>query len=464
MIGSGVVVADLFGDGRPAVLTTGEASLTLFRARTDQWIEVTRQAIEDPATVDAVGGSAADVDGDGDLDLFIVTEHKNRLLINDGGVFRDETDAWGLGHHELRSMSSSWADIDLDQDLDLVVGNYGAGPGNLHASELYLNEGDHFVDVSDWLPTEMQTAWVFMTAWYDVNGDTYPDLFSIHDFANVAPHSILLVNNAGKSLSIDHDCEFHQDARGGMGAAFGDTNRDGGLDIAQTLLDDVSFLPSAPFASSLSGWIWAFEQSEALGITIDRTLGQQFGWGIEFGDLDNDGDLDLHGIFGDWAEMGPNEGPAVDALWEQQGNGAFIDKGPEWGLDDPNNGRGMVMADLNRDGWLDVVKRELQNAEGIAHMARCGSEHWIGLRLSQPGTRNHFAIGATIDVWVGDDRQRRWIHAGSSSQFSGAPPEAHFGLGDQRTPDRVEVTWPDGTLTVHPFLRGDRWHHIERLP
>ena len=466
MVGSGLVVADLFGDRNPAILTTGEERISLMRAAGNGWVDVTDQAIEDPLVNLAVGGSAADVDGDADLDVFIITENVNRLLINDGGVLRDRAGAWGLAETEWRSMSSSWADIDRDDDLDLVVGNYGQGSGNLHPSELYLNEGDHFVDVSHWLPDEVHDAWVFMTGWYDVDGDAYPDLFSIHDFANIAPHSVLLINDAGEGLTIDTASEFHADARGGMGAAFGDTNGDGTVDIAQTLLDDVSFLTSAPSSMSLGGWAWAFEQSEALGIIINRETGQQFGWGVEFGDLDNDTDLDLHAIFGDWADMGSPEmlaGPSTDALWVQQEDGHFIDEAAEWGVADVDNGRGMVMADIDRNGWLDIVKRELQNSNGLVHRARCGDAHWVGIRLSQPGTMNHFAIGATVDVWLGDQRLRRWIQSGSSSQFSSAPPEAHFGLGEHTAPDRVEVTWPDGTHTEHPFMSGDRWHHIERL-
>jgi hypothetical protein len=466
MVGSGVVVADLFGDRNPAILTTGEDRISVMRAAGNRWVDVTDLAIEDPLVDLAVGGSAADVDGDADLDVFIITEGVNQLLINDGGVFRNQADAWGLAETEWRSMSSSWADIDRDGDLDLMVGNYGQGAGNTHPCELYLNEGDHFVDVSHWLPDEVQNAWVFMTGWYDVNGDSYPDLFSIHDFANVAPHSVLLTNDGGEGLTIDTASAFHADARGGMGAAFGDTNGDGTVDVAQTLLDDVSFLTSAPSSLSTSGWAWAFEQSEALGIIINRDLGQQFGWGVEFGDLDNDTDLDLHAIFGDWGEMGSPEmlaGPATDALWVQQEDGHFIDEAADWGVADVDNGRGMVMADIDRNGWLDIVKRELQNSNGLVHRARCGDAHWVGIRLSQPGTMNHFAIGAKVDVWLGDQRLRRWIQSGSSSQFSSAPPEAHFGLGDQPSPDRVEVTWPDGAHTVHPFISGNRWHHIERL-
>ncbi len=84
-------------------------------------------------------------------------------------------------------------------------------------------------------------------------------------------------------------------------------------------------------------------------------------------------------------------------------------------------------------------------------MARCGARAWTKIRLEQSGANRH-AIGAVIDVYVGEMRHRRWLSAGSVSMFSGGPPEVHVGLGDIERITRVEVRWPDGRQTVHSDL------------
>jgi len=461
--GSALVVADLFGDRRPALLFGGD-HVKVYRAATRGWEDVSTQVLPLIDLRHVVTGSAVDFDGDGDLDLFLGAHGANHMLQNDDGVFHSISDEVWAHRPAWTSVSSSWADIDGDGDLDLMVGNYlGDGhrtPVDVHPSELYLNEKGHFLDVSDRLPSETQQSFVFMTAFLDIGGDHYPDLFSVHGFSGSGP-SRLLYNSGGTGWIIDDSSGFHP-GFDGMGITFADLNEDGSPDIAQTSHNTISLRLSSPAKEALSGWGWQIEHAGAYGVDIDLSArGQSVGWGIEFGDMDNDSDQDLVATYGYW-ETFPPDGYNYDALWEQGSSGQFEEVAEAWGVDDSGIGRSLALVDLNRDGWLDIIKREIRTDVAHVHESRCGASHWIGVRPTQPGSLNRFGVGAVVDVWNGLSRQRRWIMAGSTSMFSSGPPEAHFGLGTHPQVDHVVVTWPDGEVSVLDDLESDHWYRIVR--
>lgn len=471
LIGSALVVADFFDDKRPSMVFAGWERTQLFRPVGHRWVDVTDTTLGEVDSADIIAASAADYDGDGDLDLILVGKRQHRLLRNEGEHFLDVTAAVGLDQTDWVSVSASWADLDLDGDLDLMIGNYadyGVGSGDAtertpHPSELYLQEAGGFVDVSHWLPEEVHEGFVFMSSFVDLNEDSYPELFSIHDYGNFASGSRLLLNDGGGGFTIDEPSGFHPRFNG-MGFAIGDLNGNGAPDLLQSSLNVISLRYAEPSYAALTGWAWHYEYAEARGLSPDldesKGLAQVFGWGTELADIDNDGDLDAVMIFGPYFDT-PDMVRQRDGLWLQDMQ-HFTQAGPEWGVDDSGAGRGLVVADVNGDGWLDLVKRQLGLDPSVVHLARCGENSWIGIRLAQPGTLNRFAIGARIDVWVGKQRYRRWITAGSISQFSDGPPEIHVGLGSAKRVDRVEIKWPDGVIDVMGDVEVNRWFRLVR--
>jgi hypothetical protein len=180
-------------------------------------------------------------------------------------------------------------------------------------------------------------------------------------------------------------------------------------------------------------------------------LGQFFGWGAEFGDLDNDTDLDLTMNWGFWDDhprgtFGNSGRSQTDAMWLQDASGQLQDASAAWEMDDTRAARGLIVADVNRDGWLDVVKAILDGPT-LVYLSRCGEENWLSLRGRDHTTKNPDAIGSKVRVTVGDQSWVRWVHAGSSSMFSGGPTTLHFGLGEHEMVDRIEWMWPDGTTS-----------------
>ncbi|HMV66203.1 MAG TPA: CRTAC1 family protein [Myxococcota bacterium] len=450
--GGGVVVADLTGDGRLDTFLPGlrEVQLHVQSANVsfnDEWF--TRLGGLDLS--DATGASVVDVDADGDLDLYVTRFlQPNRLLINDGtGYFTDGTAAAGLLTEGRRSEASAWGDMDRDGDLDLVVGNYGPKPEEGLAvlgdefiagdpSWLFRNDGDGtFTDVSDILPPLLQRAHTFMVGWHDLDRDGYPELLFINDFGWNRPN--VLFWNRPEGLVPDDGRAGFSLAFAGMGLAMGDLNDDEVPDFLQTSWKAISLLVS-------NSGLW-FESADLAGILprIDPPPSQIFGWGTDMADLDLDGDLDAVVGYGWWDEYGPDR-TQYDAFFLQKAPMAFEDASRSWGLADPEVTRGVVIADINSDGWPDVMKRCLGTHTPM-YLSRCGREAWLELSLRAPGP-NTRAIGARVRVTDHGARWNRWVLSGGTSMYAAYEPEVHFGLGMREVVEQVEIFWPDGTVAT----------------
>ncbi len=462
LVGGGLIVDDFDGDGLLDLFLPSEQTVQLWYGSGDGGFDETDSALTGIDLSNAVGGSAVDYDADGDLDLFVLRwEQPNALLSNEGGRSWIEVAASvGLGDTALKSQSGSWADIDADGDLDLFVGSYGEWtivdvntPGSdcsdhvAEPAELYRNEGDGtFTDISDLLPDEVHDGYSFMSGWYDLDGDSYPELFSVHDDGGCAP-SVLVDNEGGKSLSVDVESGFHPRSHD-MGMAVADLNGDELPDFLLTSWKDIAYVESQQVPVGANGVVWA-EPADDLGLVPKYGVGtaeQVYGWGAEFGDVDNDTDHDAVMVFGFWSTYDGAPLNQRDGLWLQDG-GQFdnVAQADQWQVNDLGISRGVVLADVNNDGWLDMVRRQL-NGPTLMDLSRCGEESWLRVRLEAPGA-NPRAIGAMVRVTVAGESQVRWLHSGSSGLYSGSPLEVHFGLGSAESIDRLDVVWPDASMT-----------------
>src|SRR5262245_25671954 len=140
-------------------------------------------------------------------------------------------------------------------------------------------------------------------------------------------------------------------------------------------------------------------------------------------------------------------------LFRNNGDGTFTDVAFVNAADRIEDGRGLSIADLDRDGELDLVIRNYhQPAQLLRNQG--GANHWVQLVLT--GTRsNRDAVGARIRLQAGGRWQTREVHAGSA-YLSQQSLVQHFGLGDARRVDTVEITWPSGARTTLPGLERDR--------
>jgi len=461
----GEMAGDLDGDGSLDLIAPNEIAKANLMAGTPAATFIQQPETLEPFDLSlGIGGSMVDYDGDGDLDVYILLyDAANILLRNDGGFnFVDVTAEAGVTGCELdgsvcyKSMSSSWADYDRDGDLDLIVGNYGYvlhdgtevaefEPGE--PSFLYENDGDGtFTDVTEEvLPRStmghVHDGYTYVAGFHDLNMDGWPELYFVNDFGTYQI-SVLLWNDHG-TLVLDNGLHGLDQNQTGMGLALGDINGDSYPDILIPEWNKNTYLESTLIGSDQLIWV---RKDQELGLVPNNGVNQKVGWGSEWGDMDNDGDLDAiiaYGYVKSENAIWDNPFQQPDGLYIQQPGGTFVDESHLWGSADDGVGRGFVVADFNNDGWLDIAKRDLAGPN-VLQVSNCGPENWMRIRLRSPGTLNTQGIGGVVRVFAGDLQMTRTVTAGGTGYASSGPPELHFGLGSNETVDAITVTWPDG--------------------
>ncbi len=401
------------------------------------------------------GSVAADVDGDGTPDLVTINRgNPNRLYRNNGSGRFDVVDGAGFQDLGLGSIGGSFGDLDLDGDLDLFICAHFNGPTEgwdqenpwpADASELYENLGDGtFLSRSDALPQAAHDGYSYACGLHDLDADGRLDLYFVNDFGSrVVPNRAYRNTTKGSTWNFEDVSE--ETGLGvevfGMGLGVGDLNGDTLPDLLITSWDDLALLESAADGT------W-YESSASRGLSVDVGV-SDVGWGAELEDLDNDGDLDAliaYGYLEGDDEVGLlNPVSQKNALFVQGENGLFQEDAAAWGLDDGGVNRGFVLVDLDRNGFLDLVSRDLLGPAKI-RMARCNASNWLAVRLDQGGW-NGAAIGARIELTTAMGTQVRWIRAGGTNLSSSGPPVVHFGLGEQEQVDKLRIVWPDGAET-----------------
>ena len=486
-VGGGLVVADLTGDGRLDILFPSNGGPQLFVGQADgSYLDESDERLPHGRPDKGIGGVAADHDGDGDLDLFLAgLLGASVLLENDGsGVFVDSSEALGLDDASRETFGGAWGDVDGDGDLDLFVAVHGYSgavahpqvPGALSPPQappelptcfgnaLLLNDGGgRYTDSSAQLSDAARHGCTFVGGFHDLDADGGQDLYVVNDFGPmVQPNAVMWggqgVLVAGSQQALDVPVF-------GMGLGVGDLNGDPYPDVFVTGWDQVHLLESDGGAD----WI---DTTAARGLRYDPTsTGHHVGWASEIVDIDNDGNNELHAVFGqmlvqdvlaDYIDdvMGWGNTSQPDAVWTRDGDGIFQEVGEAWGLDADGVSRGVVWADLNDDGWLDLIRQDLM-APAEIHMAQCGSAGWLRVALSQPGP-NPDAIGARITLTVDGVSRFADVRAGGTGFGSAGPPEVHFGLGAAATVERLEIAWPDGAKSTVEDLAGSQRVWIAR--
>jgi hypothetical protein len=420
-----------------------------------------------------MGAVALDINADGHPDLVESSVGRTTVLINDGTAhFYDITDTLGLNDTDGMDFNTAWADFDQDGDLDFYLPLYpmeDPTPEQIEAGayadgvpgKLFENRGaDGFVDVSDLLPAETNDGHPFAAGWHDLDGDLRPELIIAND------HGVDIRSNRawrydGSRFVDISEASGIDSALDSMGLGVGDLNGDGLPDLVFTGWAEFSLLESIESGE----WI-ATEAARDLTVRRDS---HQAGWGVEMGDLDNDGDLDIISSFGKWENLPEtmdgydeiNPSAQHDAVYIMNDQGTFDEVAADWGLDDSGIGRGLVLADINNDGWLDIIRRRIFD-DPIVHLSVCDESAWLTVDLEDTQTANRDGIGARVQVTIAEQTWTRWIRAGGTSIASSGPPVAHFGLGDHDSIDSLTVEWIDGSVSTYTDVPTRRSLTIER--
>lgn len=397
------------------------------------------------------GVSAVDVEGDGDIDLYLSTGDANRLLRNTGDGFEDATESLRLGGGEGHTLTASWADFDRDGDLDVFLANYGPGslsPDSESAADrdvLLLHEDGAFVNAEGALPQTERIGYSYLGGWFDADDDGWLDLYIVTDLATETtdnlPNQFLRNNRGVLEPAPEQGLDLRMLA---MGLALGDMDGDGDTDV------HVSNAGGSRLARNDGGLFVDISLTvQALSNRPDGDIS----WGTDFVDVDNDGRSELFSAFGYMPTKGPEGGPdgtnndpqQRDSLWRWRADdGQYEDIAPDLGLDDPAWTRTVVPADFDRDGVPELLTWSLD--EGLKlRSAGCNDRSWLRVSLRGRGA-NAQGIGATIRTTIPGMQVTRTIFSGSTGSMSSQPPEALLGLGDEETV-HLDVFWPDGTIT-----------------
>ncbi|HEX3987584.1 MAG TPA: FG-GAP-like repeat-containing protein [Acidobacteriaceae bacterium] len=390
----------------------------------------------------------ADYNNDGCMDLLVLRgawefpERKSLLRNNCNGTFTDVTRAAGLAEPATRTQTAVWADINNDGLLDLFVGNENS------PSQLFLNKGDGtFEDISHAAGIDRVAFTKGVTA-ADYDHDGYVDFY----VSNLYGGNFLYHNNHNNTFTeVSEKAGVHQPGAQSFATWFFDYDNDGWPDLFVTGYD---FSTDQTIRSYLhlptSAGTMKLYRNLGNGTFQDVTAATHMDrintpMGANFGDIDNDGYLDIY-----LATGGPEYGALSPKMLLRNHDGRyFADVTAASGTGDLHKGHGVAFADLGSNGQEDLVVSIGGATPGDAHQFRLfrnpgNSNDWIDVKLI--GVRsNRAAIGAQIRVTVKNGSQAprsvdRTVNSGGS--FGANPLEQHIGLGPHATIQRLEVWWP----------------------
>jgi enediyne biosynthesis protein E4 len=513
-MGASVSVADFDRDGWQDLYVTSSAEgarNALYRNQGDGTFrdvaaELGAADLNAPGTGVSMGSVWGDFDNDGYEDLLVYKWGRPELLRNEQGRgFRRVTEQAGLPAW-ANAGSAIWLDYDLDGHLDLFIAGYWPEALDLSRLEttrmmpesfeyadnggrkwLLRNRGDGtFEDVTERVGIRSR-RWTLAVAAADLFGTGYPALFLANDYGI----SELYENVRGERfVEVGKKTGVGSAPKSGMNAAFGDVLNTGRLAIYETNISEEGILIQG-------NNLWLPREGTAgaslLFENLAREMGVELGgwsFGAQFGDLNNDGALDLYLVNGyvsddpeksywyDFSQIAGGHSriisdaknwPAMEGrslsgyqrkrLWLNDGAGRFVEVAQAVGATDTFDGRAVALVDLGNRGALDVVVANQGAPLLLYRNTTVPRNEWIAFELA--GTQsNKSAIGAEVRLfWNGLQQvQEVWGGSGYAAQNQ---RRVHFGLGVAPAIEKAVIRWPSGRVQELAAPRAGRIHRVE---
>jgi len=427
-----------------------------------------------------------DLDNDGWTDLFLTRFGSSQIFRNLGnGKFEDVTKRSDIPKPR-NPVTAVAIDFDRDGDLDIYVGCYfpdvdltnlgDAKTSILHESwETARNGGTNyflenrgnfeFVDVTEKVKMG-DIGWTLAIGTGDIDKDGWIDIYMANDFGTDK-----IYRNTGKGYFTDvSESSIGIDTKKGMNVEMGDYDNDGWLDIYVTNITE-PYLYECNMLWRNNGDFTFMDVSKVLGV-----CDTEWGWGAKFIDFNNDGFLDLYVLNGfitgnqkdyidvlmpimldyevdlsdtmNWPPLGKMSfsGDEKNRLFKNNWGMNFIEVGSKHSVDSNQDGRGLIVADLNNDGYQDMVVMSANQPVIIYKNTAINGNNWIDIELT--GTKsNRDGIGTKVTFYSRKGIQYRETNAGNGFE-SQSTILVHAGLGKLKKVSKIEVIWPSGIKQV----------------
>ncbi len=504
-MGNGCAFLDYDNDGNLDILLVGPR-LGLFRGDGHgHFTDVTKQTGLDRFFGHFFGCAVGDYDNDGYPDIYISGYRTGLLLHNEAAeqhgetlskrpgnaasadgkavsrrTFRDVTTEAGLAPQPWGT-SCGFADLNNDGFLDLYVTNYvdydlkkqpqlcethgikaACGPHFYRALKgvLYFNQGGHrFRDVTNETGASAHSGSGLGVAFADYNASGHVSVAVVND---ESASSLFQNQGGGRLQEIGVASGMAVNDWGatyaGMGVDWGDYDNDGRLDLFVTTFSNE---PKSLFHNNENG---SFKDKSQNNGIAHATL-TNLAFGTKFLDADNDGWLDIliaNGHVDDnVAAITPDMRYRQPMQFLHNEGGAepqFTDGSKNAGLDKLPAivGRGLAIGDFDNDGRIDALVVDSEGSPLLLHNVTQHAGHWAGFRLIGTGKSNRDAYGAMVTVESGGRKLLRQCQS-AGSYLSASDPRVHFGIGKATVMDRVTVVWPDGKRQQWAHLMADRY-------
>jgi len=386
-------------------------------------------------------------------------QRKSLLRNNCNGTFTDVTAAAGLAEPATSTQTAVWADIDNDGYLDLLVGNEN------RPAQLFHNKGDGtFEDISHSAGVD-EVAFTKGVVTADYDNDGYVDFY----VSNLNGSHFLYHNNHDRTFTDVAAKAGVQKPLQSFPAWFFDYDNDGWPDLFAT-----SYYISVD--ESIRTYLGLQHNAETLRVYRNmrdgtfRDVTESVGldkvfmpMGANFGDIDNDGFLDLYLGTGNpsYASLLPN------VMMRNHDGKFFLDVTASSGTGELHKGHGVAFADIDNDGDEDLLTEIGGAIPGDRHAFRLfenpgNGNDWISLHLVGAKS-NRAAIGARIKITVETEQHsQRSIYrtVGSGGSFGASPLTQHIGLGKAVRISDIEIWWP-ATNTRQHFTNVEKNQFLE---